>query len=71
MLYRYMFLSAYGYVVYRHFDDLKCGVEKMAVTHRSAIFVFETEAADYCAYRNEMIDKYRTDDVSAIKRPNV
>lgn len=70
MLYRYLWLNALGgYVVYRHFDDLECSVEEMATTHRSATFVFESEASDYCAYRNEMMAKYGTDAVEAIERP--
>lgn len=31
----------------------------------------ESEAKDYCAYRNEMTEKYGSDDVSLIERPNV
>ena len=47
-----------------------CDVEKRATSHKVAVFVFEAEATDYCAYRNEMMKKYETDDVSAIERPN-
>lgn len=73
MLYRYIFLSAawsLNYVVYRHFEDLGCGEKQMAEVHRVATFVCESEAKDYCAYRNEMMAKYGTDAVEDIKRPN-
>ncbi|WP_294256181.1 hypothetical protein [Propionivibrio sp.] len=43
----------------------------MADTHRIASFVCESEAKDYCAYRNEMTKKYGSDDVTLIERPNV
>lgn len=71
MLYRYVFLNlpwSLNYVVYRHFDDLKCTVKQMATAHRCASFVSESEASDYCAYRNEMMAKYGTDAVEAIER---
>ena len=74
MLYRYIFMNvpwSLNYVVYRHFDALKCGEQKMAEAHRVATFVSESEAKDYCAYRNEMTEKYGSDDVSLIERPNV
>ena len=73
MLYRYIFMNvpwSLNYVVYRHFDALKCGEHKMAEAHRVATFVSESEAKDYCAYRNEMTEKYGSDDVSLIERPN-
>lgn len=73
MLYRYIFMNvpwSLNYVVYRHFDALKCGEQKMAEAHRVATFVSESEAKDYCAYRNEMTEKYGSDDVSLIERPN-
>ena len=71
MQYKCMWINSVGgYVVYRHFDDLACTVEQMAMTHRTATFVCESEALDYCAYRNEMMEKYGTDAVEAIERPN-
>lgn len=56
MLYRYIHIDApwsLNYVVYRHFDDLKCDVHKLAETHRVATFVCKTEAEDYCADWND------------------
>lgn len=55
MEYRYVFIDApwsLNYVVYRHFDDLRCTDKKMAETHRIATFMIEADANDYCAYRN-------------------
>ena len=70
-LYRYLWdnESYPGYVVYRHFDDLTCTALEMARHHKVAAFVCESEATDYCAYRNEIQAKYGTDSVHAIKRP--
>lgn len=73
MLYRYIFLNApwsLNYVVYRHFDELKCGEKRMAEAHQVATFVCESEAKDYCSYRNEMTEKNGSDDVALIARPN-
>lgn len=72
-MYRYVFLNkswSLNYVVYRHFDGLKCSEEQEAVTHRIATFVCESAAKDYCDYRNEMIRKYGSDEVSLIVRPD-
>lgn len=69
MLYRYIFMNAawsLNYVVYRHFEDLKCSEEIIAEAHRVATFVCESEAENYCAYRNQMMAKYGTDAVEAI-----
>ncbi len=41
----------------------------MAKAHRVATLVYESEAQDYCAYRNEMTKKYGSDDVALISRP--
>jgi len=60
-----------GYVVYRHFDDLKCTTKKMVDAHKVAEFVCEAEADDYCAYRNEMMLKYSSDEVFLIVREGV
>lgn len=71
VMYRYIFLNkpwSLNYVVYRHFDDLRCSEEQMAMTHRVATFVCEAEARDYCAYRNEMTETYGSDDVARIMR---
>lgn len=67
MEYRYIFLNAawsLNYVVYRHFDHLTCGVKKIAEAHCVATFIQESDASDYCAYRNEMKQKYNSDDMS-------
>ena len=65
--YRCKWLNDLGYVVYRHFSDLKCTDEQQARTHQTAIFVCESEGVDYCAYRNEMMLKHGTDDVKNIR----
>ena len=65
-LYRYVYLSDLGYVVYRHFAD--GDVVSVAKAHKVAVFVCEIEASDYCAYRNEQTEKNGTDDVHAISR---
>lgn len=72
--YRQKWLSSLGgYVVYRHWFDIEArgvAVERHATAHKTAVFVCESEAADYCEYRNEMMRKYGTDDVAAIVRPS-
>lgn len=68
VLYRYLFIpNINGYVVYRHFFETNCTFEEMAATHGVATFVCESEACDYCAYRNEMTAKHGSDDVTLIE----
>ena len=56
-----------AYVVYRKVFDLsKCTLEEGIRTHKVALFICENEAADYCDYRNEMFQKYGSDDVDLI-----
>lgn len=69
MRYKQIYLPKHGYIVFRHFDDLQCTIEEAALVHKVAVFICESEAEDYCAYRNEMMMKYGTDAVEAIKRP--
>lgn len=46
-----------GYIVYRHcFDEKKCTIEDGADAHKQAVFVEGEAAADYCEYRNRLID---------------
>lgn len=57
-----IFRSAMGYLVYRHcFDEAKCSVHDGALAHRTALFVTEIEALDYCSYRNRSIDETGSD----------
>lgn len=64
MDYRCFWIPRLGYTVYRHFDDLKCSTERMAETHMVATFVSDAEGEDYCAYRNEMMEKRGTDELA-------
>ena len=69
-MYRLAYLND-GYVVYRHWGDLTCSIEKHAKTHRVATFVCEADGQDYCDYRNEMMKKHGTDDVLAIRSARI
>lgn len=60
MLYRTIYLSDLGYVVYRHCFS-HCAIDVGARVHKQAVFVDEIAAKDYCRYRNELIDKNGTD----------
>jgi len=60
-----------GHLVYRHWSDMENMSDEAAWAHRVAVFLSETEAVDYCAYRNEMFKQHGTDSVAAIKRSNV
>ena len=70
MLYRYIYSPSprsLNFIVYRHSDGLSCSVEQMAEIHKVASFICDSEAEDYCAYRNEMTMKYGSDDVALIR----
>ena len=66
--YRYRYLD--GYLVYKAYSDVSIHItnsdEYMRV-HKAATFVTESEASDYCEYRNSMLEKHGTDDVDAIE----
>lgn len=52
-LYRSLYLTDLGYVVYRHcFDEALCTVEAGARAHKVAVFIDGVAAVDYCRYRN-------------------
>ncbi len=56
-----------GYVVYRNvFDTGKCTLEEGIKTHKVALFVTESDAKNYCDYRNHMTELYGKDDVTLI-----
>lgn len=65
--FRNIYIPKYGEVVYRHFDDLKCTEEEMALVHKIAVFVCESDAVDFCLYRNNATQKYGIDAVDAIQ----
>jgi hypothetical protein len=65
-LYKYIYLQDLGYVVYRETFPAKCPVEEGARAHKTAAFVAEAEAKDYCRYRNCMTRLHGTDDVAKI-----
>lgn len=61
-LYRMIYLSDLGYVVYRAcFDERKCSTEDGARAHRQATFVDGIAGRDYCRYRNGMVDQFGSD----------
>lgn len=64
-IYRYRWITAAGgYVVYRHIapaHDQPGRLEEAALAHRTATFVAEQEADDYCTYRNRLVDERGTD----------
>ena len=65
-LYRMLYLTDLGYVVYRHCFDLnKCRIEDGVRAHKQAVFVEELAAIDYCAYRNRLIDETGSDALDA------
>ena len=46
---------------------MRCPLDDAVKTHKVAVFVTETEASNYCGYRNAMTVKYGTDDPSVIR----
>ena len=58
-------LTSGGYVVYRHLIpdifDQPGRADEAALAHRVATFVTEQEAADYCEYRNRLMDERGSD----------
>lgn len=66
---RYQWVPGSGYVVWRDVfeGDMRCTLEGAIKAHRVAAFVCESEAENYCNYRNYMALKYGTDDVHVIK----
>lgn len=68
-IYRWEWMPEFnpGYVVYRQVFGLrKCTLEDGIRAHKVALFITESEAADYCEYRNHMTWKYGSDDVDLI-----
>jgi hypothetical protein len=64
-LYRVIWLTDLGYVVYRKvFDDRKCSAEDGARAHRQSIFVTKADAEDYCRYRNRLLAERGSDALS-------
>lgn len=66
-LYNYLYLPTNpgGYFVYRFlFDPACCSLEAGVRAHKEAVFVTESAALDYCAYRNWLTGKYGTDDIA-------
>jgi hypothetical protein len=58
-----------GYVVWRDVfeGDMKCALRDAILTHKTAVFVTESEARDYCDYRNRRTAATGTDSVSIIE----
>lgn len=67
-LYRTRWITGMGYVVYRHFPEMKCSVEDWAKAHKVAVFVCENEAMEFCVLRNDMTTKYGTDELKIYRR---
>jgi hypothetical protein len=63
--YRYEYLSDMGYVVWRDVfeGDMKCSLHAAVRVHTVAVFVAESEACDYCKYRNDQTERLGTDAV--------
>lgn len=66
-LYRQTLMPELGYVVYRHVEGYLNAADN-ALAHKTACFVSQLEAQDYCDYRNEQTAKNGTDDVGLIRR---
>lgn len=67
-LYRTRWITGMGYVVYRHFPEMKCSVEEWAKVHKVAVFVQEDEAMEFCVLRNCMTAKNGTDELQINRR---
>ena len=68
-VYRMIYLTAHGYVVYRHcFDEKMKFVELGALEHKQAVFVSGVAAHDYCNYRNLLIDLNGDDGLPPARR---
>lgn len=52
---RCTYLSDLGYVVWRDVFEgaMRCSLDQAVRAHKAAVFVAESEAEDYCRYRNE------------------
>lgn len=68
--YRYRYVLSLGYVVWRDVFEgqMRCSLHDAVLTHKVAVFVCESEASDYCAYRNEMTVLHGTDSIEPIGR---
>lgn len=65
-IYRAIWFNSLGWVVYRHcFDvgDDEIRTRIGAMEHKTAVFVTENEARDYCYYRNRLMDERGTDEL--------
>lgn len=69
MIYKYIYLSEHGYLVYRDIAPKCESIIEKALAHKIAEFSFEEDAADYCDYRNKEMDRYGSDDLFAKDRP--
>lgn len=65
-LYRFCYLSSIGYIVYRHAFPDHCPLDAGAKAHKVAVFVTESEASNYCDYRNYWTRENGTDEVHKI-----
>lgn len=52
-----------GYLVYRHVFSIAAPFEEQATVHKTAVFVTEQDARQYCDYRNYLTELYGTDRV--------
>lgn len=65
--------TVWNTLVYRHVrsvDLSKAPLEDWAWAHKQCAFICESDAQDYCDYRNEMFEKYGNDAIESIKRVN-
>jgi len=67
-IYKYIYLSDHGYLVYRDIAPRCMSIAEKALNHKVAEFTFQEDAADYCDYRNKEMEKYGSDDIFAKKK---
>lgn len=55
-LYRYLDIDEFNptYVVYRSLGEKGCDVKKEAIAHRQALFMYESDAIEYCKFKNQV-----------------
>lgn len=66
-LYRYLWITRQGYVVFRDLASPECDATEAALAHRVAVFVAESDAADYCRYRNDLTARSGTDAIDPLR----
>ena len=66
---RYEHFNSRGYVVWRDVfeGEMRCALDDAVMAHKVAVFVCESEAKNYCEYRNAMTVKHGSDDVELIR----